>query len=71
MDTKKAGRRGGRAGRGAAKRRGGPEHYQDLVRTRWDAIAREHEAADKACGREWCCACAACRSLRERLQQVL
>lgn len=27
--------------------------------------AREHRAADAACGREWVCACAACRNVRK------
>jgi general stress protein YciG len=27
--------------------------------------AREHMAADKACGRDWVCACAPCRAARQ------
>lgn len=28
------------------------------------AVAESHAAADQACGREWQCACAACRTVR-------
>lgn len=32
----------------------------------FDEVARDHAAADAACGREWVCACAACRTVRAR-----
>lgn len=35
------------------------------------AVRAEHVAADKACGREWVCACGACRIIRARLKKGL
>ena len=29
-----------------------------------EQVAQEHKAADKACGREWECACGACNTAR-------
>lgn len=31
-------------------------------------LARTHKAADAACGRDWTCACAACREVRRRVK---
>lgn len=57
------GRKGGKAGKGASKVRGDSAYYR-LKRFR--GVAAQHQAADAACGRDWVCACAACKTVRER-----
>jgi hypothetical protein len=41
----------------------------DITRSSSD-IAREHAEADAACGRKWCCACAACRATRASMPKL-
>lgn len=61
------GRKGGAAGRGAAKARPlSSERARSIVERRWAEVAEQHKAADAACGREWVCGCGACRSARSR-----
>lgn len=41
----------------------------DFLRSATD-VAVEHVAADRACGREWVCACAACRATRATMKSA-
>jgi hypothetical protein len=35
----------------------------------FESTAKTHKAADLACGRKWCCACAACRNVRATMRK--
>ena len=39
-----------------------PQEIRDFIA--YQRTAFSHQDADKACGREWVCACAACRIVR-------
>lgn len=72
MRVSTAGRIGGRAGTGKAKRRGGAAYYRKLAaraharrRENYKLTATDHRADAKAKGGPWDCDCVACRHVRE------
>ena len=73
MAKRKAGRRTavqlaaaamGRAGRGAAKVRGGRAYYQRAAAVRWARVAQLHRQEARAAGVPWECECGACETAR-------